>query len=49
MYVHSSDMRPYSPAGSNTAVVGSNLSGDTDVYVYSVFVLICVGSGLATG
>lgn len=48
-HVYSSDMRPYSPAGSNTAVVGSNPTGDTNVYVYSAFVLICVGSGIETG
>jgi hypothetical protein len=37
-------------ACSNTVVVGSNLTQGMDVCVciYSVFVLSCVGSGLAT-
>jgi formate hydrogenlyase subunit 3/multisubunit Na+/H+ antiporter MnhD subunit len=34
---------------SNTGVVGSNPTRGMDVCVYSVFVLACVGSGLATG
>jgi hypothetical protein len=29
--------------------VGSNPARDMDVFVYSVFVVSCVGSGLATG
>jgi hypothetical protein len=38
-------------ARSNAGFVGSNPSQGTDVFVrvYSVFVLSCVGSGLATG
>jgi hypothetical protein len=32
----------------NTGAVGSNPTRGTDVTVYSVFVLPCVGSGLAT-
>jgi hypothetical protein len=33
----------------NTGIVGSNPARDIDVCVYSVFVLSCVGSRLATG
>jgi hypothetical protein len=33
----------------NTGIVGSNPARGMDVCVYSVFVLSCVGSGLATG
>jgi hypothetical protein len=33
----------------NTGIVGSNPATGMDVRVYSVFVLTCVGSGLATG
>jgi hypothetical protein len=36
-------------ASLNTGIVGSNLAIGMDVCVYSVFVLSCVGSGLATG
>jgi hypothetical protein len=34
---------------SNIGIVGSNLIRGTDICVYSVFVLSCIGSGLATG
>jgi hypothetical protein len=33
----------------NTGIVGSNFTKDMDFCAYSVFVLSCVGSGLATG
>jgi hypothetical protein len=38
-------------APSNTGIVGSNPTQGMDVYmcVYSVSVVLCVGSGLATG
>jgi hypothetical protein len=36
-------------ARSNAGIVGSNRNQGMDVCVYSVFVLSCVGSGLATG
>jgi hypothetical protein len=36
-------------ARSNAVIVGSNPTQGVDVCVYSVFVLSCVGSGLATG
>jgi hypothetical protein len=34
---------------SNTGVIGSNLTQGKNLCLYSVFVLSCVGSGLATG
>jgi hypothetical protein len=36
-------------ARSDTGVVGSNQTGGMDVFVYSMFLLSRVGSGLATG